>query len=135
MSNRRYGWLTLSGATGMVDTAGRSAWWVGAPVILRSLALASWMVAAAGPRIGGDRVRAQEGGIAIIIALDVSSSMLAEDFAPSNRLAVAKRERGGRACGEVLAGSQDQRAAACRIVRAWDCSPGLGGRGRLVPPR
>jgi len=31
-------------------------------------------------------------GIAIVIALDISSSMLAEDFAPSNRLEVAKRQ-------------------------------------------
>jgi Ca-activated chloride channel family protein len=31
-------------------------------------------------------------GIAIALAIDVSSSMLAEDFAPSNRLEVAKRQ-------------------------------------------
>jgi Ca-activated chloride channel family protein len=31
-------------------------------------------------------------GIAIVLAIDVSSSMLAEDFAPSNRLEVAKRQ-------------------------------------------
>jgi Ca-activated chloride channel family protein len=31
-------------------------------------------------------------GIAIVIAIDVSSSMLAEDFAPSNRLTVAKQQ-------------------------------------------
>ena len=31
-------------------------------------------------------------GIAIVIAVDISSSMLAEDFAPSNRLEVAKQQ-------------------------------------------
>ena len=34
-------------------------------------------------------------GIAIVITIDISSSMLAEDFAPSNRLAVAKRQAVG----------------------------------------
>ena len=73
-------------------TSSRPPWWVWLPVPLRSLALASWIVAAAGPRIGGDRIQFKKEGIAIVIALDVSSSMLAEDFAPSNRLEVAKRE-------------------------------------------
>jgi len=73
-------------------TSTRLAWWVRLPVALRSLALASWMVAAAGPRIGGNRIELKKEGIAIVIAIDVSSSMLAEDFAPSNRIEVAKRE-------------------------------------------
>jgi Ca-activated chloride channel family protein len=34
-------------------------------------------------------------GIAIVITIDISSSMLAEDFAPSNRLEVAKRQAVG----------------------------------------
>jgi Ca-activated chloride channel family protein len=70
----------------------RAAWWVALPVALRSLALGAWIVAAAGPRIGGDRVELKKEGIAIVIAIDISSSMLAEDFAPSNRLEVAKRQ-------------------------------------------
>jgi Ca-activated chloride channel family protein len=66
--------------------------WVRLPVWLRSLALAAWVVAAAGPKVGGDRVELKKEGIAIVISIDISSSMLAEDFAPSNRLEVAKRQ-------------------------------------------
>ena len=72
--------------------AARPAWWVRLPLILRSLTLASWLIAAAGPRISGDRLELKKEGIAIVIAIDVSSSMLAEDFAPSNRLEVAKHD-------------------------------------------
>jgi Ca-activated chloride channel family protein len=75
-----------------VAGATAAAWWVRLPVALRSLALAAWIVAAAGPRIGGDRIELKKEGIAIVIAIDISSSMLAEDFAPSNRLEVAKRQ-------------------------------------------
>ena len=53
------------------------------------------ILAAAGPRIGGDTVEMKQEGIAIVIAIDISSSMLAEDFAPSNRLEVAKRQAVG----------------------------------------
>jgi Ca-activated chloride channel family protein len=67
-------------------------WWVALPPVLRALSLASLIVAAAGPRIGGDTVEVKQEGIAIVITIDISSSMLAEDFAPSNRLAVAQRQ-------------------------------------------
>jgi Ca-activated chloride channel family protein len=72
--------------------ADRPSWWVRLPVMLRSLTLSAWIVAAAGPRLGGERLELRKEGIAIVIAIDVSSSMLAEDFAPSNRIEVAKRE-------------------------------------------
>jgi len=70
----------------------RPAWWVRLPPALRALTLTAWIIAAAGPRIGGDRIELKKEGIAIVIAVDVSSSMLAEDFAPSNRLEVAKQQ-------------------------------------------
>ena len=70
----------------------RPTWWVRLPVWLRSLALGAWVVAAAGLKVGGDRVELTKEGIAIVISIDISSSMLAEDFAPSNRLEVAKRQ-------------------------------------------
>lgn len=70
----------------------RPAWWVRLPPALRGLTLGAWMVAAAGPRLGGDRIELKKEGIAIVIAIDISSSMLAEDFAPSNRLEVAKQQ-------------------------------------------
>lgn len=67
-------------------------WLIRLPPLLRGLALASWIVAVAGPRIGGDTIETKQEGIAIVIAIDISSSMLAEDFAPSNRLEVAKAQ-------------------------------------------
>ena len=70
-------------------------WWVVLPPLCRALALAALIVAAAGPRVGGDMVEVKQEGIAIVITIDISSSMLAEDFAPSNRLEVAKRQAVG----------------------------------------
>src|SRR5918998_1735791 len=75
--------------------AARRAWWVKLPPALRGFALAVLVIAAAGPRIGGDTVEVKQEGIAIVITIDISSSMLAEDFAPSNRLEVAKRQAVG----------------------------------------
>ena len=76
-------------------SAVRRAWWVMLPPALRGIALAALILAAAGPRIGGDTVEVKQEGIAIVITIDISSSMLAEDFAPSNRLEVAKRQAVG----------------------------------------
>jgi Ca-activated chloride channel family protein len=76
-------------------TASRRRWWVMLPPALRGVALAAFALAAAGPRIGGDKVEIKKEGIAIVITIDISSSMLAEDFAPSNRLEVAKRQAVG----------------------------------------
>jgi Ca-activated chloride channel family protein len=66
-------------------------WIARLPVSLRSLCLAAWIIAAAGPRLGSARAELRSEGISIVIALDLSSSMLAEDFSPSNRLDVARR--------------------------------------------
>jgi len=73
----------------------RRRWWVMLPPALRALALAALVSAAAGPRIGGEKVEVKQEGIAIVITIDISSSMLAEDFAPSNRLEVAKQQAVG----------------------------------------
>ena len=62
------------------------------PGWLRAAALVALVVALAGPRTGSSMVNVDAEGIAIVIALDISSSMLAEDFAPDNRLAVAKQK-------------------------------------------
>jgi Ca-activated chloride channel homolog len=72
--------------------AARASWWPRVPVGLRALAFASWVIAASGPQLGGGNLLLEGEGIAIVLAVDVSSSMLAEDFAPSNRLEVAKRQ-------------------------------------------
>jgi len=78
--------------TGLVIAAARGAWVVRLPPALRALGLLALAIGAAGPRIGGDQVETKQEGIAIALALDISSSMLAEDFAPSNRLEVAKQQ-------------------------------------------
>jgi Ca-activated chloride channel family protein len=60
------------------------------PVALRSACLVAWIVAAAGPRVGAAKSEVRSQGISIVLAIDLSSSMLAEDFSPNNRLDVAK---------------------------------------------
>ncbi len=72
--------------------ATRGRWRLLLPPAFRSLACAALVAAAAGPYRRGDRTIVSSDGIAIVIAIDVSSSMLAEDFAPSNRLSVAKQQ-------------------------------------------
>ncbi len=66
-------------------------WLTRVPPGLRSACLAAWIIAAAGPRIGAGKAEVRSEGISIVLALDVSSSMLSLDFAPSNRLDVAKQ--------------------------------------------
>jgi Ca-activated chloride channel family protein len=51
-----------------------------------------WIVAAAGPQLGVSTTEIRSEGISIVLVVDVSSSMLAEDFTPSNRLDVAKQQ-------------------------------------------
>lgn len=59
--------------------------------ILRNVALAAFVLALARPRSTAQVENVTSEGIDIAIAFDLSSSMLAEDFRPQNRLAVAKR--------------------------------------------
>jgi Ca-activated chloride channel family protein len=66
-------------------------WVARLPVTLRSVCLGAWVVAAAGPRVGAVRTEVRSEGISIVLAVDISTSMLAEDFAPQNRLDVARQ--------------------------------------------
>jgi Ca-activated chloride channel homolog len=61
------------------------------PGWLRAVAFAAAVIAAAAPRTGATVVDVDAEGIAIMLVVDISSSMLAEDFAPRNRLTVAKQ--------------------------------------------
>jgi len=61
-----------------------------APVVLAALALVAGSVALARPQHGSLRQNVTTRGVDIVVALDVSGSMAAEDFQPRNRLAVAK---------------------------------------------
>ncbi len=61
-------------------------------LFFRILAVALIFVAFARPRAGTEYKEVTSEGIDIMISLDVSSSMQAEDFKPHNRLYVAKEE-------------------------------------------
>ncbi len=69
---------------------GRFWWWL--PAALRSLALALVIITLVNPVRVWERVESEREGVAIMLAVDISSSMLAEDFRPDNRIEVAKRE-------------------------------------------
>jgi Ca-activated chloride channel family protein len=58
--------------------------------LLRNLAIVAAVVALARPRTAGRAEQSTSEGINIVIAFDISSSMLAEDFQPDNRLEVAR---------------------------------------------
>lgn len=58
--------------------------------VLRNVALAGAVLALARPRTGARAENVSADGINIVLAIDLSSSMLAEDFQPQNRLEVAK---------------------------------------------
>jgi Ca-activated chloride channel family protein len=60
--------------------------------VLRVLAVAFLLIAFARPRSGTEVTDVTSEGVDIMMALDVSSSMMAEDFKPHNRLYVAKEE-------------------------------------------
>lgn len=58
--------------------------------LLRNLVLLGLILALARPRSVGHAENVTSQGINIVLVIDLSSSMLAEDFQPSNRIAVAK---------------------------------------------
>lgn len=58
--------------------------------VLRNLLLASTIVALSRPRSGAHAENVTSEGINIVLAIDLSSSMLAQDFQPQNRIEVAK---------------------------------------------
>jgi Ca-activated chloride channel homolog len=58
--------------------------------VLRNLLLASTVLALSRPRSGAHTEDVTSEGINIVLAIDLSSSMLAQDFQPQNRIEVAK---------------------------------------------
>jgi len=84
--------IPLPGAAALGGRMGRAArWWARVPGAARGAALVLLVVALARPRTGAAMEETRAEGIAMMIAMDISSSMLAEDFRPANRLEVAKR--------------------------------------------
>jgi Ca-activated chloride channel homolog len=83
--------ILFSRAGAMAATAGRAARWLAVlPDRARAAALVLLILALAGPRTGASTTTTDAEGIAIVLVVDISSSMLAEDFHPQNRLAVAR---------------------------------------------
>ena len=60
--------------------------------VLRNLVIAGLVLALARPRASARAENVTSEGINILLVVDLSSSMLAEDFQPQNRLGVAKEE-------------------------------------------
>jgi Ca-activated chloride channel family protein len=69
----------------------RGRWTARILLALRVVAIAASVIAMARPRTGARTEMLRGDGISIILALDLSTSMLAEDFQPNNRLEVAKQ--------------------------------------------
>ncbi|MGW8265137.1 MAG: vWA domain-containing protein [Longimicrobiales bacterium] len=87
---RRYAALRYSSVEGVARIGkGRSRWAHRIPGIIRLLALAALIVALARPQTGVTTETILTEGIDIVLSMDVSSSMLAEDLEP-NRLEAAK---------------------------------------------
>jgi len=72
------------------ERAGVGGLLAGLPTLLRLLSLALLILALARPRTPGEVVEERTRGIPMVVAIDVSSSMLAQDFRPRDRLEVAK---------------------------------------------
>jgi len=60
------------------------------PILLRALTIIFLVVALTRPRLGKQNVEIEGKGIDIVLAIDVSGSMMAVDFKPKNRLEAAK---------------------------------------------
>jgi Ca-activated chloride channel family protein len=90
VESRRSGTIRYSAADTVVDAKiGTTRWAHRVPGILRALVLVSLAVAFARPQTGISSETVTTEGIDIVLALDISSSMLAEDLTP-NRLEAAK---------------------------------------------
>jgi Ca-activated chloride channel family protein len=79
------------GKLAITRRSGSRVWWHW-PTVFRSVALGLVVIALVQPVRLWERVEAEREGVAIMLAVDISSSMLAEDFRPDNRIEVAKRE-------------------------------------------
>ncbi len=89
--DRRRPGLAFSRASAAARLGGSPMRWLGRlPGWLRAGSIVMLIVALAGPRTGASAIDVEAEGIAIMLVVDISSSMLAEDFHPDNRLTVAK---------------------------------------------
>ena len=78
-------------AAGLLEAlAGRNLWFPWISTSLWLLALAGMVVALARPAARTSRTNVTSEGVAIMLVLDISGSMVAEDFKPNNRIDVAR---------------------------------------------
>ena len=104
LTDRRSGTLRYSAVDAVVEAkAGRSRWAHHVPALLRVLGMTALVVALARPQTGITSETVLTEGIDIVLVLDISSSMLAEDLAP-NRLEAAKT-----VAAEFVAGRRNDR--------------------------
>jgi Ca-activated chloride channel family protein len=89
---RRKDAIVFSRTSVLASGPSTGSWIPKAIFLLRNLALASLIVALARPRSGAHVETQTSEGINIVLAIDLSSSMLALDFRPANRIEVAKQK-------------------------------------------
>lgn len=90
--HRRKDAIVFSRTAVLAEGPGRGSWIPKAIFLLRNLALVFLVLALARPRAGARSETRTSEGINIVLAIDLSSSMLALDFRPNNRLEVAKEK-------------------------------------------
>jgi Ca-activated chloride channel homolog len=84
--------IVYSRVPALVAPSRRRRWVRKIPSVLRAIAVVGFIVALAQPRSGARAANLSSDGINIALVVDISSSMLAEDFQPQNRLEVAKEQ-------------------------------------------
>ncbi len=90
MLRKRRASLRYSNLSFLATAPNPGRWLRAIPVLLYSLALVFIVVALARPQQGRQFQEVETQGIDIMVCLDISGSMKAEDFSPRNRLNVAK---------------------------------------------
>jgi len=90
LRERRGSFIAFPGLSTVAGSAGWRARLRHLPTALAALGLVLGSVALARPQSGSVKRDVTTRGVDIVVALDVSGSMAAEDFQPRNRLAVAK---------------------------------------------
>jgi Ca-activated chloride channel family protein len=120
---QRFGAFTLSSLSLVAPKTSLRAYFAGLPFLLECIATLAMIVALARPQRVTRLATNERFGIDIVIALDASGSMAAEDFRPRNRFAVAKE-----LIGDFIAKRQDDRIgivtfgvrAATRVPITYD---------------
>ena len=108
-------------------------WWLPSALVIAALVLTS--IGLAGPRLRASRRQdLSVEGIDIVVAFDLSTSMLAADFRPKDRITVAKEVLrnfiGSRPCGKSY--GRPIRRPTYSAVRRWS-SPGANPSAARAP--